>query len=829
VLYDVRCGTSMSAPAVTGIGALLIQDYRAQYPQLPEMRNSTLKALLAHSARDLESPGPDYQTGYGAVQADAAVDLLRSGAFAEPEVTQGQSYSVIAIVSAGTPELKVTVAWDDAPATPNVIPSLVNDLDLTLVSPSGQTFFPWTLGGIAAPAAPAERTKLNKADNIEQVLVENPEPGAWLISVVGAVLPAGPQVFSITSSEPLQGCSDKGIVSLDRSLYACGGQALVTVIDCGLNTDPAQNDVALISVSSTSNPAGVPVFVTETSPDDGVFVGSVTLSQSPSGSELLVADGDTISAVYDDADDGSGAPAQALTQADLDCQAPSVSNVVIGDIGPNSATVFFETDEPTIAQVNSGIVCMVPDLTAPGSGATTSHQVSLTGLSDATEYFLTIQATDLASNQTVDDNSGSCYSFTTDDRGEYFTELFYLSNNNDLDFKSLEFLPTSGPDRYTLCARDILDLPTDPALGTPVNLGDDINSFEVVLSGGKQVLLYDQAFSSFWINPNGHITFDAADRDRTPSPSDHFAIPRISALYDDLDPASGGQVSWVQLTDRVVVTFLDVPEFALATTNTFQYELFFNGKIRLTYLGIAALDGLTGISEGLGVPSDFQAADLTSFTTCPPAPPAAADTVFTTPVAQALPIDIPVFDDGFPESPGALTVTITALPLSGTLLDQQGVPITSVPHQLGLGELAVTYAPVGLATGVDRVSFHATDGGMPPSGGQSDDGLITVVVGEREEVATFMVDDANPGFTQTDGIWGFGQPAGSGGFLTAGGRGQPDPTSGFTGDNVFGYNLQGNYLSNMLQPEYIISPTLDLTSLELVELEFRQWLGGERD
>ncbi len=827
-LYDIRCGTSMSAPAVTGIGALLSQDYRAQFPMLPEMRNSTLKILLAHSARDLVTPGPDYQTGFGAAQADAAVDLLRSGAWAEETVSQGEVFSAISLVGAGAPELKVTVAWDDFPGTPNVTTALVNDLDVFLVSPSGTTHFAWTLGGTADPSAPAARDKLNKVDNIEQVVVDNPEPGAWLISVIGTSVPTVSQVFSIASSEPLEGCSDRGIVSLDRSLYPCETSAALTVIDCGLNTDPNQVDIVFVNVDSDSDPTGVPVLLLETAPDDGVFVGSVALSQAPSGGELLVADGDTITATYDDADDGAGMPLQLTAQATLDCQSPIISNVVITDVAPTSATVLFETDEPALVQIESGIVCLLPDETHPGVGTTTSHVIEITGLQDSTEYFFTIDASDPASNTSTDDNSGQCYSFTTSDRNEYFTELFYLNNDNDLDFKSLEYLPTSGPDRYILCARDVLDLPHDPMLGTPVNLGDDINSFEVVLADGKQVLLYGQAYPSFWINPNGHITFLASDRDRTPSPADHFGVPRISALYDDLDPATDGEVSWVQLSDRVVVTFLDVPEFAAVTTNTFQYELFFNGKIRITYLDIAVADGLTGISEGLGVPADFAESDLTAFTLCPPAPPATASTIVTTPIAASLPISLPVFDDGFPESPGALTATITALPLLGVLLDAQGQPIQTIPHQLSLGELDLAYAPTGLASGIDRFSFIASDGGSAPEGGDSDEGLVTVIIGQREEVATFMVDDSNPGFSQTDGIWGFGQPIGGGGFLTPGGRGQPDPFSGFTGDNVFGYNLAGNYVSNLLTPEYITTPTLDFTGFQLVELEFQQWLGVER-
>ncbi|MEZ6317245.1 MAG: hypothetical protein R3B49_00630 [Phycisphaerales bacterium] len=38
-----------------------------------------------------------------------------------------------------------------------------------------------------------------------------------------------------------------------------------------------------------------------------------------------------------------------------------------------------------------------------------------------------------------------------------------------------------------------------------------------------------------------------------------------------------------------------------------------------------------------------------------------------------------------------------------------------------------------------------------------------------------------------------GVPTGQGG----GSSSRPDPTSGFTGSNVYGYNLNGNYTDNM--------------------------------
>lgn len=194
--YTTMCGTSMASPTVCGLSALLIEDYRNQFGELPDPRNSTLKALFAHTAVDRGNVGPDYQFGYGSVRIQPAVDTLRAGRSIENSVNHGETFSVVAAVGQGASELKITLAWDDAPGTPLVIPSLVNDLDLQVYSPSGVQSFPWTLDPLN-PSASAVRNQSDHINNIEQVLVNSPEPGMWRIEVSGTLIPAGPQVFSL--------------------------------------------------------------------------------------------------------------------------------------------------------------------------------------------------------------------------------------------------------------------------------------------------------------------------------------------------------------------------------------------------------------------------------------------------------------------------------------------------------------------------------------------------------------------------------------------------------------------------------------------------------
>jgi len=102
------------------------------------------------------------------------------------------------------------------------------------------------------------------------------------------------------------------------------------------------------------------------------------------------------------------------------------------------------------------------------------------------------------------------------------------------------------------------------------------------------------------------------------------------------------------------------------------------------------------------------------------------------------------------------------------------------------------------------------------------DEVYTLKVAVMEYVTVFTDDfDTNPGWT-TEAQWAFGQPTGGGGEY-----GGPDPTSGHTGSNVYGYNLNGDYPDYM--PEYHLTSTaIDCSELYNVHLKFWRWLGVEQ-
>lgn len=240
------CGTSMSGPTVAGLCALILEDYRVQFGGA-DPRNSTLKALLAQNAVDLGNTGPDYQFGFGSVRVKDTIDDMRLGNFAQGTLGHhGATQRYTVNVSGGDPELKLTLSWDDVAGTPNVLPALVNDLDLRVFAPGGARHYPWTLDP-ANPAAAAVQSAEDHANNIEQVFVNSPTAGTWTIEIQGFDVPSGPQPFSLISSHALtQGAFvELGVVGGIPSVLTPGVGETVLVRAQGFNDTVVPGSVTL--------------------------------------------------------------------------------------------------------------------------------------------------------------------------------------------------------------------------------------------------------------------------------------------------------------------------------------------------------------------------------------------------------------------------------------------------------------------------------------------------------------------------------------------------------------------------------------------------------
>jgi len=195
---------------------------------------------------------------------------------------------------------------------------------------------------------------------------------------------------------------------------------------------------------------------------------------------------------------------------------------------------------------------------------------------------------------------------------DYFTELF--EGDFDLENTAFTFTPDGSTSFYSACRESVTNFFTDPSGGTVLSLSDD--SFSTRTISGGSVSLYGRSTNVVHVGSNGHLTYDEGSTDFTESTSDHFALPRVAALFRDLNPVQGGTVYWQELSNRVAATWDRVTEYGAGNSNSFQIEMFFDGRIRITYLHVDASRGLAGLSRGLGLPLGFDESDLSDAGTC---------------------------------------------------------------------------------------------------------------------------------------------------------------------------------------------------------------------
>jgi hypothetical protein len=214
-------GSSMSAPTVAGLAALVREYYTAGF-LFAGTRDAAhgftpsaalLKATLIDAAVSLgaNAPGPDFDSGFGRIQLDRtlpfsgsafklSVDDHREG------LTSGSVVDHAYDVAAGTP-FRATLVWTDYPASLNAAIARVNELKLEVVDPSGTVWFQTLHPATGLPVATSNPADPHDPLNVEERLVfEAPAAGRYIVRVRGIDVPFGPQPFALVVRGALTDC-----------------------------------------------------------------------------------------------------------------------------------------------------------------------------------------------------------------------------------------------------------------------------------------------------------------------------------------------------------------------------------------------------------------------------------------------------------------------------------------------------------------------------------------------------------------------------------------------------------------------------------------------
>lgn len=188
-------GTSDAAALVSGISVLLHEKYKQLNNELPEA--ALVKAILIASADDLGTQGPDFLYGYGNVNAFNAIQVVTNNQFSSQIVSSNSESTFTINIPPSTAELRVAIAWTDAPATINATTALVNDIDTWI--DNGTIIRPWVLSHYPKTdslTAPAKR-KEDHLNNVEYITITNPSAGALPLHIRANNLIGGSQPIAI--------------------------------------------------------------------------------------------------------------------------------------------------------------------------------------------------------------------------------------------------------------------------------------------------------------------------------------------------------------------------------------------------------------------------------------------------------------------------------------------------------------------------------------------------------------------------------------------------------------------------------------------------------
>lgn len=240
-LYTRMGGTSMAAAVTGGALALLREQLNVQF-NLESPSSALLKALLINGARS--GSGDMSEQGFGILDSSGTALALEEGTFTfidqKSPLAEGASQEYKFEVTDPNLPVKITLTWVDPPGEAGTGSSLVNNLDLVVQDPSGQTLYgnDFTGKGI-----------IDTKNNVEQVSVLVPKAGEYTIKVKASQLGReGGQDFALVYGQTLKtgvvtGINNNTIFLDDGTSFNLGDHKLHQVVDGKLTNSVRQMQV----------------------------------------------------------------------------------------------------------------------------------------------------------------------------------------------------------------------------------------------------------------------------------------------------------------------------------------------------------------------------------------------------------------------------------------------------------------------------------------------------------------------------------------------------------------------------------------------------------
>jgi len=225
----------------------------------------------------------------------------------------------------------------------------------------------------------------------------------------------------------------KGTIDLDQPIYNCSNDLIqIKVQDLDLNKNPNLQETGSILIQSTTETTPESVVITEGGVNSAYFFGSIyTTQNSPSqDGKLSVKQDDTITAFYNDEDNGSGQNATVYDFAKADCSPLIISNIAVLNVDEKSAVIVWKTNKLANSKLIFGTSIPPSNIKEEPRKYVLDHSITLKGLLPCTTYYFYVSSADILENSTYDNNGGAYYSFTTKGR-QYLLNPDNVENGPD--------------------------------------------------------------------------------------------------------------------------------------------------------------------------------------------------------------------------------------------------------------------------------------------------------------------------------------------------------------------------------------------------------------
>jgi len=241
--YSPGGGTSAAAPGIAGCMAQLYQAYR-EFNGGANPNSGLMKAAMLNTAQDYGNVGPDFQYGWGLVNAYRALLTLENQTYWSGTINQGGQANHTLTIPAGVSQARIMLYWMDPAGSTSASQALVNDLDLSVTA--GGTYLPWVLDPTpnAANLNTPATTGTDNLNNVEQVVITNPAATNATVTITGAAVPQGPQEYFIVY---------EFIYDEIMLMYPLGGEGLIPLQTERIHWDAYGNSGSFTLQYTTNN------------------------------------------------------------------------------------------------------------------------------------------------------------------------------------------------------------------------------------------------------------------------------------------------------------------------------------------------------------------------------------------------------------------------------------------------------------------------------------------------------------------------------------------------------------------------------------------------